>query len=196
MKLIGVLLIIVSFPIMFFFIAGTDVAPDTFNSLIEGLLCRGDERYSLDTSPGYRPGLTYIEMTCISPDGGTREITLWYFAVVGISFIVPFMLGLIMLMRGLGTTARLQAAGTTIPVSGMPGKIRINDQTLDLDQLIEQARTQQPGGTQTFVTTSVSGGGSLAEKLRQLQEAYDAGLLTQAEYETQRRQIMREFGGG
>lgn len=196
MKLLGVILMIISFPLMFFFILGTELAPDTFNGLIETLLCRGDETYNLETSSGYRPGLTYIDMTCISPGGSARDVTLWYFAVTGTSFIIPFMLGLMLLMRGLKPVM-----SATIRTGSAPGAIRINNQTLDLDALMEQARSQPGGHTQTFISTSApgSGGGSgntLADRLRQLQEAYDAGLLTQAEYENQRRQIMRDFSGG
>lgn len=190
MRLLGVLLMIASFPIMFSYMIIQETDPATFGQLMEDIFCGDGERYNLMTSSGYRPGLTYVDMTCDRADGTSRDVTMLFFLLMGVSFIVPFFLGLMLTMRGMSVTR-----GSVVTLGGVGGAmptIRIGNQVIDVEAIKREA---QRGGS--FESTSFNVGAeernSLTGRLKELQDAFDAGLLTQIEYDAKRRQILRDF---
>ncbi len=134
------------------------------------LLCQPDENIERDqySGPGSRGGTSYsMDVYCIDKDGERRDETGRWGLIGGGAFVLPFLLGLVMLIGGLNRNARLTTSTLTVYPSGSQ---------------VNLGGSSFPSGE----------GLSLSERLKQLQDARDAGLVTVEEYERLRQEILNE----
>jgi hypothetical protein len=243
--LLGVLLILFA-AVALFAVVVLPVIPgvgDTplLMSLQGALFCPAGQTYGHDRSSyNVRPGETFLalESYCVNSDGEqvafTGEQESRRFITSALIFVIPFVLGLFMVIGSISSAAR--SPRIAFATAGLPGAagavvgrpqvlVQRDVQTFDMsDQSREQikqmtgfdiqrtgdggVRIQMPGmaepmtfnqgSDQPMVFTSSStnvGSGTLVERLKQLEEARDQGLLSADEYDKLRKAMLDNLTG-
>lgn len=144
---------------------------------LQRLLCTEGETLEGEQSvTNPRAGQTAYSMIpyCVDREGQRRLVQEEYFLYSLVGFVVPFVTGLVLLIGGSITASRhaqrhlvgsiLQAAQTSTP----------------------RITTVQWGNIEPATEPA-----TLAERLSELKQAYDAGLISQTEYETKRAEILK-----
>lgn len=157
--------------------------------IMDRVLCRADEDITEELGAWTTEGQE-TDFLCIDEQGNRREVTLPAFLLMVAMFVVPFLLGLFLLMqsgrsmvnnRMAKALENIQAYGMTInPDSANP---------VHLDGSV--FRQAGVGGSPVVGSREVSA--DLASRLAQLQDARDKGLITAAEYDRMRQGIIEKF---
>ena len=173
----------------------------------EAQLCKPGEK--LEESKGasqYTPGQGYassVIMYCVNSEGQKRDVTgdfatgmvgqmggifsgvfsgimgsVIYFALMGVGLVLTI-IGLILGRRRTGTVS------FGVPVAGGTGfattyTTQNAGGAIDLNQVIQQARDMK----------AAAGSSDLTTRLKQLEDARNAGLISQTEYDRARQQIL------
>lgn len=216
---IGILLILLSVGAL---IAELSNVP-AINNIHASLLCNTGETYVeelgafVSDAMGRNAGRVFSAY-CVGTEGNRREITPQAFGVKAGVFAVPFVLGLLLTLGGIiGILSRMTRgiAASVMSSSGFgqpivttqtyrPGDpfqsstvVTINGQQVTPGELPPEAANliQQVFDKMQMPMTPITSGSDLTAKLRQLQEARDANLISQDEYERVRQQILDGFDG-
>ncbi len=220
---IGIALMIIAFVLLFFLIQGPS-NPSVAN-MLESLLCEPEEtisEYSSLTFRGTGTSRTTIYY-CEAPNGTQRDVTGPFILILFGGFGVPFVIGLIMtiITANISVRRRTRAFTELFTRTGrrggavnIPGQASSNytrtevynqanippetRQVLEqvfgnFDQVFDKLENA-PAGT-VITTSSGLGQPSLADRLRQLDEARDQGLINADEYAKARAAILDNFDG-
>ncbi len=205
MLLLGIVLIIVAIVAL---VMGLSNSPQT-TAISQALVCETGEKYAeelgMNVYDGSRSLGREFSAYC-EGDGSRREVTPQAFLVKAGMFAVPFVLGLLLFLAGIftmvwrGTRSAMRqvisATATGNPVvvtrSGQPvSRVIVNGKAVDamppeINQMLkgffDESLQPQSGSPQTP--------NNLTDRLRQLQEAYDARLISKDEYDRVRQQIL------
>ena len=147
--------------------------------ILQSLLCEGGETVNVERhSYSRRPGETSYSATyfCTNNEEVQRDVT-GRAIMIGIAvFVVPFLIGLFMIIGGsigmAGKAASAAVGGATSTIMTMSA---------------DSARVNRNGFGPPV------GKDSITERLKALKNAYDQGLITEAEYESKRQQILGEI---
>jgi hypothetical protein len=170
----------------------------------------------------YTPGQGYarsVQYYCVDEDGNRREVTgefaenlfggvsgifSAFSSPLRIEYLALFGLGILSVILGIVISVRrafrVQPQPTNFDFSGAPvgspsgNVVQVNGQEYITSP--ELARRVQNMQNAAKFTTFVVGqqGGDLTERLRQLDEALKANLITQDEYDRLRQQILNQIG--
>lgn len=154
--------------------------------------------------------------TCIDANGSERDVNGQWIAInLGGFFGVPFVVGLLLLLWGIIASVR-RSMKRVVPAvtawdgaTGTPGNIytfdteqpgqsatvvtinnknaRLQDLPPETARMVQQLLGSLTGAIGQMDATNQA---DLTDKLRQLQEARDANLISQSEYERLRQQIL------
>jgi hypothetical protein len=209
--IIGTILIIAAFVVMGLFIVGPAIAPSLddvplMKSVLQSVLCKGSEKLTADYSTySTRPGNTTrsVEMGCVNNENQAREVSgqAILYGVVG--YLIPFLLGLFMVISGAGGSRR-RVVLTTNSAFGQfgdmlnQGGMSINNAgfqvTVDPSGKVEvktpDGQVYTPSASFSGMTSSAS---STTERLQQLKTMHDSGLITEAEYEAKKQEILKQL---
>ncbi|MFN8371879.1 MAG: SHOCT domain-containing protein [Anaerolineae bacterium] len=142
---------------------------ETIDNLLAPLICQPEETIERDQySTRDREGTSYsMNVYCVDKDGDRRDETgRWFLFSLG-GFLAPFLIGLFMLIGGANRGMRQFSTGdggTTLSPTGVP---------------INYVGTPSP-----------KAGQSLSERLKQLDEARNQGLISADEYDRMRKEIL------
>lgn len=232
--LLGVLLILAAVAALFAVVVlpvipGVGDTP-ALMSLQGALFCPAGTTYGHERSSySYRPGETYLalESYCVDAEGQqnpfSQEQEGQRFIISAAGFVVPFLIGLFLLIFSISRMTRAAPLALSGAMS-VVGRPQASFQSLDLrgaspDQIRQMTgfdiqrtsdgvRVQMPGmeepmvfnqgGTQPLVigsagSTSGDNRPSLTERLKQLEDARDQGLLSADEYEKLRKAILESL---
>lgn len=158
--------------------------------IMDTVLCRADEDITERLGPQTYEGQE-TDFLCEDSAGATRDVTLPAFGLMVAMFVVPFLVGLFMLINSgkRMVNSRMAAALETLQTEGMV----LNPDSASpivIDGAVFRQAVASGGG--------VSGGSrdmpkDLATRLAELQDARDQGLISSAEYDRMRRTIMDKF---
>lgn len=216
--IIGVLLIVAAVVILVVMLQPVSES-NPVSGIVESVVCQPGETLeevlgAYQRGTGTSSGGRSVTYYC-NADGKQRDVTLAMVGILAGSFVIPFLLGMIMMIAGfIGGTRKMtqqmfsSAAGPGVVVrTGLMGSTpQITTTTwsgtaTDLDNLPpEQAESVRQAlntvdslfgsmGMGQFATTPFSDA-DLAGRLEQLKEALDKGLITQSEYDRVRQQIL------
>ena len=207
---LGILFIIGAFVALFALVIPVEYLQSnpTIIAAKNSLFCKSGEHYveelsSFITSSGTDPFGREVRMYCEDREGQQRDVTTQAVTTIIGAFGVPFGLGLTLLLIGIimavaGWTRRL-ASASNVPVtvySSTPGQTVQYTSTdlnnLDIPPEAAQVIKQVMGSFQASADSFQSGGSNddLVTKLRQLDEARDAGLISPIEYDRTRQKIL------
>lgn len=172
--MLGIVLMVVSVVVMIFMLqdpAGQPALADLFKDLH----CGPGETVRQTVSTGGGSLMTINERgvfyACVNDAGTARDITDKVALTVGLSFAAPFTVGLLLFLSGIFGMVRGAAlrAAAAVDVIGLHRMLY---------------------GTGGF--TPVRGGG-LTDRLEEIKEALDKGLISQEEYDRLRRRILDDL---
>jgi hypothetical protein len=200
----GCLLSIIGFVAMFALFVIPVMPPFADNATIDGyltpLICREGEtiereQYSYEDSEGTSYSM---EVYCVDDDGERRdETTRW--EIMSAAATVPTLgIGILLFVLGVNINARRKKA-TATNLANYPSGTHVD---LDSTNAPFGAGTSSMFGSSdpsasfgsgmvsSSSSSSSSAGKSLAERLQELQDARDAGMVTADEYDRLRKEIL------
>lgn len=182
MAKLGCLLMIVSFVLL----CGLVVLPvlpflentKAFDDVLETVFCQEGETVERDQyQTRDSEGTSYsMDLYCIG-EQGRRDVTGQWFLVGILGFMAPFLIGLFAFIFGVNRGVR-----RTVTIN-RDTDVLGGGSTVDLSSFMSPS---QPA------PSSSRGGKSLTDKLKQIQDARDAGLITSEEYDRLRQEILDE----
>jgi len=209
---VGLLMLIIVIPV-----TSLGQGNPLFMNTLSVLVCKPGERFVQDfhTVSDLRGTVTGGLVYCVDNENQKTEVTDLLVQRALVAFFVPFIVGLLMSILGSelipkrrtplvynsGTTAFggiEPFSGTTSFITGSGRKIEIQNGVLTvngveiptgyhgIDEQFEVLRQMKP------VRQNTSGAKSLTEKLRQIQDARDKGLISSEEYDRLRQHTMDE----
>ncbi|MCA0455150.1 MAG: SHOCT domain-containing protein [Chloroflexi bacterium] len=205
---IGVLLIIIGCLALCAVIVVPVLPPlaenETIDTALAAILCKPNETFERELYQTRDRDGTGYSMTpyCVNSDHQREDVTGKWVLVGAGGFVVPFMIGLILTIWGANVAVRRRVTTmqglsgenyTFVNTSGIPssgvefkdGVLKVGGMHLKMDNLNPDNMKAQMGVS--------AGGGDLTEKLRQIQEAKDNGLISSSEYDRMRQKILDEM---
>ena len=160
------LLVIVVVPVLPFLNDSPQV-----DSFMQPLLCQPGETVRREQY-SYRDyeGTSYsMNVYCIGDDEVERDVSARWFIMGAVAFTVPFLIGLFMFIYGVNRYTKNRVATLTTASIG----------NIDWGSGVMSANTGSSGAKPT-----------LTQRLKELQDARDAGLITAIEFDRARQQIL------
>lgn len=146
-----------------------------FDSLLKPILCEPDETIEREpySSPNSEGGTSYsMNVYCIRAREIRRDVTERWQIIGAMSFIVPFLIGLFGLIFGIK-----RAGPKMVMVGANPSVFGLDASNFKMDML-------------KTATATKSGKGSLAERLKEIEDARQVGLISSEEYDRLRKEIL------
>lgn len=170
------------------------LATDSMLEPLSPFLCPTDQSLSRETS-SFR-GETNVFFYCVNDDGiAQKEITGWIVLTMFVLF-VPMVISILLIVAGAQRKARRVVGGAlnlddgAVIVGGV--KVKHSQEILSgsfddlgdaLEPLIAQARQMRVNVDEP----------TLREKLQQLKDAYDAGLINKWEFDDRKQQVLDDL---
>lgn len=202
--ILGIVLMVVAMGLLMFMVTANN--NETFNMLMDTLHCNEKEEFTMwmgsyqrygtfDEHGGY-PVAWYCEL----PDGEQRDVSGRVVITMVVSFVVPFLLGLFMLMGSIGAMVRRGVSGLMGNVMRQ-GTIGVQPTVIDLRQGTTGYQNLPPQTKQVIdslrqgmmvqgTTMQTGQGGTLTDRLRQLEDAFNQGLISKDEYDKARTALL------
>jgi hypothetical protein len=166
------LLVILGFVVGIFVAFVPFLVPEVATAM-DPFICPGDETVTLRQRPSYRGGVN-ISFECVGVEGASSEPAFIVYLVLFMAWcwipIVPFIL--LLLSGGLSLRSRLQSGGMIIT---LPSNLNSGGTPI--------------GGGNPFGGSNPSNL-SLKDRLQQLEDAYNAGLLTREQYDQAKQNVL------
>ena len=148
----------------------------SLNSALQSILCERGELLSTEqhVGPADDGGTAYsVSYYCDNNDAPKRDVT-GRATLIGVGvFVVPFFIGLFMIIGGsMGMAARA-------------AKVAVGGAASTILTMSQDARVNNYG--------SPGAKDSITERLKALKNAYDQGLITETEYENKRQDILSKM---
>ena len=169
----------------------------SIDNALAAILCKPKETLERELYQTRDVEGTGYSMTpyCVNSDYQREDLTGKWVLVGGGGFLIPFLIGLFLTISGANRAVRrrvttLQVNSSGVPASGVEfkdGVLKVGGMQIKMDNLnADQIRAQMGG-------FPAGGSGDLTEKLRQLQEAKDNGLISSSEYDRMRQKILDDM---
>ncbi len=191
--IVGIALMVFAFVILTLFI----IAPSVVSSLDDAPLlknimqiavCKPNEVLTAAYSTYDTPTSTTrsLDTSCVDSEHNARDVSQQIIGIGAVGYLGPFLIGLFMAM--LGRPGDKKQTDVASPAVG----IDVADRTARVHRL--EAREKSSGKVSNV---NPSGQGQpdhlpLAQRLRELKEAFNAGLITEAEYKAKRNELLKE----
>ncbi len=208
--ILGILLIIVSIPILLIGIMDAENSP--IGTLLEATACNPAEKLVVESSywsmPNGESGQNFTYFCEIEP-GQRRSVTDKAVLIIGGSFVIPFGIGMLLTFIGSWGVARskskklqenMESYFNTYPQArgtGFGGQsFSVSENVIDLrgnkGNIPPQAQEilNSVLGNVSSATIHGQSGNSLSARLKQLEEAYENDLITKEEYDKVRQAIL------
>lgn len=211
--ILGIVLMVVSVVVMIFMLQDP-VGQPALADLFKDLHCGPGETVRQTVSTGGGSLVTVngrgVFYACVNDAGTARDITDKVALTVGLSFAIPFTVSLLLFLSGIfgmvrGAARRAARAAAGVDAIGQPlvfqtggpgrtatvvtiqgGDIGQADLPQDAAHVVQQMLDSM--GSFTPVR-----GGDLTDRLEEIKEALDKGLISQEEYDRLRRRILDDL---
>jgi hypothetical protein len=201
--LIGVLLLLLSFLIMGVFVVLPAVSPTLddvpfVKTVLQGILCKPDETLGSDYSSYNTPtsSTRSASLNCTNRERRERDVSGQAVLYGMIGYLATFLPALLLMITGAQSAkrARMQEAmgQMTAMMGGQGGSFDAAGFHMDVDPA-GNVLVRMPDGKIYTGKQGVSTMPDLPERLRQLQTAFDSGLITREEYDTKRAEILSDM---
>jgi hypothetical protein len=182
---LGVLLMVFAFVVLFTLIILPAVIP-SFDSVpplkatFQVLFCKTgetlhDSRATYNPSPGTT--VTTVTVSCVDKEGSEHDISGDVIGAGAVGYLVPFLVGLFM---ALIAASREKVPSTSTPPATYRSSVQAHDDP------IPQRDRVQPTDKEKHMESAIS-------RLKELKSALDSGLITQAEYDSKHKEILRDM---
>lgn len=194
MRALGCLLLIVSIVVMAVLVVLPVLGPFENNPLLMSvqtiLHCPAGSRFEQEFTnySDFRGQARQATSYCVDAEGQRTRVPDERLLVAGaLGFVIPFLIGLFLLIGGISRSVSRRAASfASIGVNA-------GDDVIDVGGMKVRISQSPPivfGASTTSIPSGASGESSLTAKLQQVKEALDKGLITQDEYDRLRKEIL------
>lgn len=205
---LGVLLIIAACLAMCGIIVIPVLPPLADNAAIDNalaaILCKPNERLERDLYQSTdNDGTSYsMTPTCINSERQREDVTVKWVLIGAGAFVIPFLIGLFLTIWGASVAAKRRIANslgnpayTFVNTSGSAGSgMEYKDGVFKVGGMEIKLDNFNPDNIKAQMGMSAGGGSTdLTDKLRQLQEAKDNGLISTSEYDRMRQKILDDM---
>lgn len=176
-------------------IGSLDDAP-LLKNIMQSLMCRSDEvltaKYSTYSTPTSTTRST--DLKCVDREQNARDVSQQLIGIGAIGYLVPFLVGLFKFSLGRGGNRTQFTARFTVPgINFADRQADSMEQLLDASEKVRsRAGSSNPAGGFHPTLQDHPEHLQVAQRLRELKDAYSAGLLTESEYEAQRQKLVDE----
>ncbi len=198
--ILGVVLMVLAFVILTLFIIAPAVISPLDNApflkgILQTMLCQPNERLTASYSTYNTPtsSTRSTDLTCVDSRGNEREVSGQIIGIGMVGYLVPFLSGLFMSMLGASAGKKTQVY---VPSTTRSSKYNPNAERLEA---LVEAQMKSNGGSnggqtgQTYFPAHDFGEHRpLTQRLQELKDAYNAGLVTEAEYNEKRKELLNE----
>lgn len=200
---LGIIISVIFIGVGAFFIVSEDVGDPIF----ESLFCAEDETFTRTTRPSFDTGGEFVNFSCQNENGDLNRVDGQVLLVVFIP-LIPLFISVALLIVGTirrvskSTGGLLQnfatpAQGANIQTYTYTSKLGQTETNPDFKSMsplelmtwMENLQNVQPNQQSSQQLT-------LKEKLRQLQSAYDEGLITEEEFDRRKQAVLDELMNG
>jgi hypothetical protein len=188
---LGGLLILVAIAALGFMLAPLFLQDKTpVLNVMQPIFCEPGDKLTVEViTSHYRPGETSVtgDYNCIRPNGTTYNVTDKSFIVGAAAFVVPFLIGLFLMIGAWNRSVRgVIPAGTV--------EINTGGSFSPFTPTTPYMNPQSPSsGYSTGTGANPQGNTELTNRLKQLRDAYDAGMISNEEYERTRADLLKDF---
>ena len=198
----GIALMIIAFVILTIFIIAPSIVSLDDAPLLRGMMqmavCRSDEVLTAGYSTYRTPGTstTSINYHCVDGQQNARDVNQQIVQIGAFGYLVPFLIGLFtfLLNRSSG-----KKQGNLRPGSVASDIAALNSSIKEQEAIHKARMKSRSGGSSSNPTGPVHSqahGHSdhlpLAQRLEELKEAFNAGLMTEGEYEARRKELLNK----
>ena len=189
----GIVLMVFAFVILGLFI----IAPAVFTmddapflkNIMQRVACEpGEEltaRYSTYSTPGTTSRNT--SLSCVDKEGTRRDASGQIIGIGAVGYLGPFLIGLFMALLAGAATKQTNTQGTiTINREADDRRARVEATRKDMEKLLAQQAKHEDH------SEPLPDHVPLAMRLKELKDAYTAGLVTEAEYTAKRKALLDE----
>lgn len=177
----GALLMLVSFAALAFWLAPLFmIDSQPVLNILEPILCAPGETLTMEVVVTHDfDGTGYNgDYDCMRRDETTYDVSGKAFLLGAAGFAVPFTLGLLLFLAGINRDVRAARSANAIPGG----------------ESLPAWGAATPSQTYSFdVNTHTPASLDLAARLKQLRDAYEAGMITAQEYERTKADLLRDF---
>ncbi len=212
MTILGTILMILAFVVMFGFIIIPAVVPSfsdapIIHDMFQTLFCKPGETIA-DAHATYNPEpgktVTTVSLSCVNNENQAREIDSAPIIVGTVGFLVPFLIGLFMVIVGTSRNRKPQLfTPSFIQPNGLNTQgFSLNSMGIDINMDENgEVTVKTPDGrvltghqmkVGSMSSMLAGGASSLTDRLKDLKSALDSGLITQSEYDEKREEILKE----
>lgn len=192
--LLGGLSIVFAIVYMIALLTGAENPP--VKDILEQVLCEPEAKFQTVYGSTFRDGSRSVAMYCTLENGTKTEVTLTYVLLTGGGFALFLIGGIVLFMIAAGLMVKQQAAKVLSWTAnlGQTGTVHTSQRVINLrdgEQLPEELAwvgdlLNQAGAGQ-YVD---SGNDELSDKLAELEEARQRGLISAEEYQTLRQALL------
>ena len=182
----GVALMVFAFVILTLFIIAPSVVSSLddaplLKSIMQTAVCRPNEVLTAHYSTYNTPTSTTrsLDTSCVDSEHNARDVSQQIIQIGAIGYLGPFLIGLFMAMLGRPNDKKESNVSYSAVESDFGQR---NARAERLEGLLE-AREKSSGQTDHL---------PLAQRLRELKEAFNAGLITEAEYTAKRKELLND----
>ncbi|GEM_PF-3172537 len=188
--LFGLIFVIVSVTIML--IAQSLETYEFSRNVIADVLCEPGEQVTYEIREVRQSRQNYTTLYfCENNEGRKRQINEQLRLVTTVGFLVPFFIGMPMIMMGVWLVRRARYSKMTrnFGAHNLLGRSNINFSQSNISPA-QQAQIGQILQSISNASMSSEDTSTLADRLRQLEDAYKQGLITDVEYQHARQAIL------
>jgi hypothetical protein len=198
----GIALMVFAFVILTIFI----IAPSVVSSLddaplIKGIMqtavCRSNEELTAGYSTFRTPGTTRtsIGYNCVDKQQNARNVNDQVLQIGGIGYLVPFLVGLFMALLGRPDDKKQTNGPSAAAGSDLADRTAHADRIeaiLEARQKSSGSTISNPGGHVHSQAKDQPNHLPLAQRLEELKQAFNEGLITEAEYTAKRKDLLNQ----
>ena len=189
---LGVFLIVVSFVALGFWLSPIIISDNqSILNLMKPILCAPGENLTMSVvvtqdfeGTGYSG-----DFDCIRPDETSYDVTGKSFIIAGASFTIPFLIGLFMSIAAFNRAVRGVIPTRTV-------EINTGWNTPSMSTAVSEAfhSMSAPSNSVGFnAPMPPAEETELTKRLKQLRDAYDAGMISHEEYERTKADLLKDF---
>ena len=204
--LLGFFLLFISCPLLIMAIMDPDDSP--LGAAFVSIVCNPDEVIRSYSGPADSDGSRSVTFFCENASGDEREVTGYYVLLMIGVFAVPFVSGLTIVISTSNRMAKRKANEIVGQVwsqvdDGPEKRIQFESQgqPQSMKEVTDLLGHVMEGQKENLAKMGVSHNkdydgdddDDLSDKLRELKETFDQGLINKDEYEALRQEILRSF---
>jgi hypothetical protein len=137
------------------------------------------------------------DFDCHPADAASYDVTAKAFILGAASFTIPFLIGLFMCIAAFNRAVRGVISTRTVEINSGWNQPSMSTAVSNAFHSMNQPPNSMGfGASAPAAPAPAAGNAELTQRLKQLRDAYDAGMISHEEYERTRAELLKDFSSG